>query len=81
MFILIQVFNNDGMPATICDYCVSMVSFCYDFRAMCKEADNILRHFPETGIWPTTALIMPQFPVDLAMVLHAVKYSLRHLWS
>ncbi|KAM7346121.1 uncharacterized protein ACRADG_012102 [Cochliomyia hominivorax] len=48
----IEVFSNDGMPSFVCSDCTNMFEFSYQFKQMCKKADNLLRQFPLTGKWP-----------------------------
>uniref|UniRef100_A0A1B0FPP1 Uncharacterized protein n=1 Tax=Glossina morsitans morsitans TaxID=37546 RepID=A0A1B0FPP1_GLOMM len=48
----IEVFTNDGMPSYICTYCTQYFEHSYQFKQMCKKADNLLRQVPFTGKWP-----------------------------
>uniref|UniRef100_A0A1A9W9L4 Protein krueppel n=1 Tax=Glossina brevipalpis TaxID=37001 RepID=A0A1A9W9L4_9MUSC len=48
----IEVFTNDGMPSYICTYCTQYFEYSYQFKQMCKKADNLLRQVPFTGKWP-----------------------------
>uniref|UniRef100_A0A1I8PQ74 Protein krueppel n=1 Tax=Stomoxys calcitrans TaxID=35570 RepID=A0A1I8PQ74_STOCA len=48
----IEVFSNDGMPCFVCSDCTAIFEFSYQFKQMCKKADNLLRQYPLTGKWP-----------------------------
>lgn len=40
------------MPAYVCSDCISIFEYSYQFKQMCKKADNLLRQYPLTGKWP-----------------------------
>lgn len=56
------------MPATICEFCDSLMDFCYRFKKMCKEADTALQIVTTSRIWPE-ALAYPRFPDDSPFIL------------
>ncbi|KAI8128954.1 hypothetical protein FF38_07928 [Lucilia cuprina] len=48
----IECFSNDGMPPYVCSDCTEIFEYSYQFKQMCKKADNLLRQFPLTGKCP-----------------------------
>lgn len=57
----IEVYKDDGMPATICDNCRALMDHSYRFKQICKKADTLLKTYPLTGVWPERL----QVPADL----------------
>lgn len=62
----LQVYKDDGMPATICDNCRALMDHSYRFKQICKKADTLLKTYPLTGVWPERL----QVPVNLFKVGH-----------
>lgn len=54
------------MPSFVCSDCTAIFEFSYQFKQMCKKADNLLRQYPLTGQWPKQLpqpiLAMQQLP-------------------
>lgn len=40
------------MPCFVCSDCTAIFEFSYQFKQVCKQADNLLRQYPLTGQWP-----------------------------
>ncbi|XP_039433203.1 zinc finger and SCAN domain-containing protein 10-like [Culex pipiens pallens] len=59
--VAIEVYKDDGMPATICDNCRALMDHSYRFKQICKKADTLLKTYPLTGVWPERL----QVPVNL----------------
>uniref|UniRef100_A0A1Q3F111 C2h2-type zn-finger protein n=1 Tax=Culex tarsalis TaxID=7177 RepID=A0A1Q3F111_CULTA len=59
--VAIEVYQDDGMPATICDNCRALMDHSYRFKQICKKADTLLKTYPLTGVWPERL----QVPVNL----------------
>lgn len=64
----IEVYKDDGMPATICDNCRGLMDHSYRFKQICKKADTLLKTYPLTGVWPERL----QVPVNLFKSVQAV---------
>ncbi|XP_065370314.1 zinc finger protein pita [Calliphora vicina] len=73
----IEVFSNDGMPCYVCSECTAMFEYSYQFKQMCKKADNLLRQFPLTGKWPECLQkpILQQTQPPLATIVGPVKQN------
>lgn len=61
------MFQNDGMPNTICKFCRLLMDHCYRFKQVCKKADTALKQYPLTGKWPDK-LELPIYPSELIKV-------------
>lgn len=66
-FVRFQVFADDEMPTTVCERCRALMSYCYQFKQMCRRADTLLKQVPLTGVWPNK-LEHPKYPIRQAMV-------------
>uniref|UniRef100_W8B653 Zinc finger protein 780A n=1 Tax=Ceratitis capitata TaxID=7213 RepID=W8B653_CERCA len=60
----IEVFLNDGMPASVCLKCRLTFDYCYRFKQMCKKAESLLNQVPLLGEWPSP-LVKPVIPSEL----------------
>lgn len=45
-----QITRDDGRPQTVCYICRSLLQRLYDFTAMAKRSDRVLRHFLGLGV-------------------------------
>ncbi|XP_077288462.1 uncharacterized protein LOC143912887 [Arctopsyche grandis] len=55
----LQLYRNDGLPAQICNVCVSKTNQANQFKQQAKTADAILRQYSEKLIIPNAKPIIP----------------------
>ncbi|XP_073944457.1 uncharacterized protein isoform X2 [Choristoneura fumiferana] len=54
----IEVFPSDKMPSYICERCRTFMDICYDFKQICRRADESCLQFVQNGI-PVSAVSWP----------------------
>jgi DNA-directed RNA polymerase subunit RPC12/RpoP len=47
-----EVYESDGLPTTICFKCRVFTLHVYKFKQMARKAEEQLRKYPSTGVWP-----------------------------
>lgn len=56
----LQVFQSDGMPKKMCEFCRKILEKFYKFKQICKRSDTMLKMYPITGNIPAKLVIPPE---------------------
>lgn len=64
----VEVFPSDGLPSYICEYCRFFMEMSFDYKQMCRSADENVLHYLQKG----DALKPMTYPGSLIKIFHAV---------
>ncbi|XP_048005632.1 RE1-silencing transcription factor-like isoform X2 [Leguminivora glycinivorella] len=65
----IEVFPSDKMPSYICERCRVFMDICYDFKQICRRADESCLQFVQNGV-PISAV---NWPASLTKIFQLTK--------
>lgn len=74
-----QVFPSDKMPQYICDRCRFFMDISYEFKQICRQADETILEFIQTGT-PLEAVTWPPILSKVIILFNIIGWEIRQRW-